>query len=1640
MKTYLHKLPQPIKTLAWLLAMLMLAAAGHAATPGELQNIIARFNASSDSELRMDLAYQGLKLYAPIKQKSSVDPNDREALCRMKRLVVMDAMDQSKMDVLVTAIGTTGHWFLQRKNFIVTDYDADDKDKIADLKYRGCYMEGLSDLDFVIMGRPANAFREKFYQVVENGRNGHAITRDDLEKLEICFILDEQIMEIDSGGDPRRFWMQLMHLEASSYHPEKYITKGGKALYGVEHLYDRGGAFEPGNGSIPLSFKQWANNGGHRIGPFIPHYVYGGCCDMDYFMSHASEKTAQERVKTVLQVAKYLGRQAWMLKNAQQNAQNLPDGLIVVDEDIKHLQYYTKRIDDFITKSMTDKVWNSPELFTRFKKDGVGLSGLVCASANELTLNLGYQLLEALEKNGSLSDEMAVMINEIVYDLETVHFKRYPVGRRPGWYQYTGYDVNEAHVPRPMDNTLEFLERFRKHKPRIQTILADAGMIPPDEPELAKAEIGPVEPPPIATVCIDKIARREQNVKPGDTIHFDIHCRLDGLLNSEKDFTLPWLTDQQLKDMKGLAVWSWYAALERIMIQHLMLTDMQNASAENQSKRAYVSPFELEILTEKLNECEESVAFYAELIGRPAPEEQTGRFPMATAGDVTLKTINDYLNALSELLGSTEKHLKTIDTYTNDTAVEVQQSLTKDTRLEPVSRKLTEVQLHTAAQLKKLESSRKGLALFKKRLDQVIGLSEGDHQTLAGIAEEMQNHLGELALNAEQSVHEAFRLQNLMADGMSDLRQCARTVTGDNFVMYEKINNQLDRFDQDKYDLFHTPLPELESRARWLRNGEWAAFGAKWAVQSYALIQQFQNEKASLSATALPRETENAVMALSACGKIIDTGADYIPIPVLRTVIKDYSKLLADAPRWATAFEEMLADRSQRLGLGIRHAVLPPAYDKLIYHDNQLDSLWYYESQGPLAKLNRLAIIGYPISDEAADDIGESPHDRFWLIWDKDDPQGFIELSGDLYEKASLFAAWWRRTNGEPIDPSSLYKLLTIGKIEGGWIYGDEVTAQSLEQNARQILRFEAQSRFLAAMTGKESFTPDELRKYYGMLHYAVRELAEHGFIMRNDDIHFVLEHVIITKTEETSWIFGGGDPPDSAEGIGHREYSRLIETEKDRLHQAVKKLIEQKLRLREQARREYWQNARNNEIEDGRFLPRPAGLTREQIKLEFKNTFMGPKINKTFTTQVSPSVNPLKYELSFAVPENADGKCCFVCQVSIAGCKGTDYELDTSFVIEKPEDDTALTEGDFPVKRLEMEDPVIDLVMDFSPCSPPPGARKIDSNWDGTPELWYDLNGEKVGPCRQWWDSERRILMEEACLRQNGMSWRKAYNKQGRLIYQANVDQSDEKPKKEIRYYDSGVVKEEYVHTGPANNRTMIRDVDYFDDGHKRHEMLGIAMGDTDRIEYAGEPRPTVYIERYWNTSAGHPISSEKVVRDDQERFSLFSSQGVPSSETNKEYHDNQRSQIRAEQVISFDETGNIKSETRTLSETDGTTRKIIRSYHENGRVADESQFADNLQLLETVWYATGQTKRQWNYDENGKRCQFRYWHNSGQLQLYIPLTDDMPTGDCKRWDKDGNLVEQVNYSGIFGYDVVVKAEHPLLEGLLGMYPIECN
>ena len=113
------------------------------------------------------------------------------------------------------------------------------------------------------MGSHAIAYDKEIKSRLKAGAGGFGLGDDDLERLEISFLVDEQIDEVRALGDRRRFWNLVLDVEHSSYHPEKYLTKGGKALYCLEHLIGSGATVIDGK---PVKMSEWAEASGPPTG------------------------------------------------------------------------------------------------------------------------------------------------------------------------------------------------------------------------------------------------------------------------------------------------------------------------------------------------------------------------------------------------------------------------------------------------------------------------------------------------------------------------------------------------------------------------------------------------------------------------------------------------------------------------------------------------------------------------------------------------------------------------------------------------------------------------------------------------------------------------------------------------------------------------------------------------------------------------------------------------------------------------------------------------------------------------------------------------------------------------------------------------------------------------------------------------------------------------------------------------------------------------------------------------------------------------------------------------------------------------------------------------------------------------------
>ncbi|MBN2269155.1 MAG: toxin-antitoxin system YwqK family antitoxin [Sedimentisphaerales bacterium] len=1322
----------------WLLVLVVLVFIGalYAKTPAELDAVIERFKAEPNQVVRLDLSYQGLDLYAPIGRKSeTIDRDDRDSLSEMKRTVIMNLMTGGGSSVLATAIGSGGTWLIDPAK-VKNDYDQTQQDEIARLKHQGFYMEGLSDVDLAIMGAGARAFVNEAYRLLAEGRGSFHLMPNELDQLEMSLLLDEQISNLSSAGDSQRFWNQMLNVRASSPHPEKYITVGGKALYCVEHLWLRGAAIAPGPKPEVMKFSQWSGSAGHQIGPFTPQYLYGGCCDMDYFLRHALGKTEQEKNKTALQVIKYLERQAWMCKQAKDNAGSLAAcGIEILPERIEHLEGKAQKVQAFCDGAIDTGVWKSDSLFAGFVKDALELSSDVCLTSHDLMIKLGRDLLISLDMN-KLSSEQAAVLDDIAYDLETVHTKRYLNGR-PDWY--------ETHELTVKKETEEFLNAYRQRQAKTYSIMVKAGLRPKQDDELEVVEVGPIVPPTVVTVKIEDISIEPNKPGPGQTVQLKVKGRLEGLLQDDPNWSEGWLADEQKAAMKEVAIWSWLAAVRRIEIQHLMYLDGKNSQASKPSDFVYVSPYEIsEIAEEELKPCEDEILRQSELLGKRVPEAKTGRVrPMLRAAP-TLDAVQEYTKALDLTI---EKGLRAVEAINAQCAAAInicQNVQDGPVWLQSAKKTLSEIKTDAESKIQTLGIVIEKAKTYRKHVEDLAKILQGDAGAAMGKATELEGYLEGLADQAQIAVYDSRALQNKLANGINLLRKSVPTVDAYRYPgLRDGLIKGIRDFDKEKNDIVLDKLPELEERAKWLDRGAWAAKSAKYALKAVSLVNEYQDARSKLSTTDLSWQTENAVVALGGCGEAMELAAGLIPIKALQEAVKQYTGILKAAPVWSAAFDKMMTKRYQAQGYDVRTVLLPEAYEFLINHDNDLEPGLYYRYNGPLAQYNDLIVFGHPVpepkylvgnkQDDTRAKVSISG-DRMWLVWDKNKPNGFLRLSPDTFKRASLYAAWYRRVYNRPIKGPELHDLLTSGEILGGYLVKTPVvTVTKLKHQAENALRIESIGSYLATITGKASYQPDELRHYYGMLDQIVRRMADEGFIMDDEDVREILAKAALDPTIDASWAtvlryVPFGQSATELVNKGAEVWDSLAEGEKNRMSRALAERIADKKKKREEARKQFWGDAQKE---------LPAGLKVDEVRLAVQHTLTMKNTEQTQDAFVEPKEPNFVFSWSTTVPQDTNADVSYICRVSIMGYENSAYERDLIFDVNRVKEPPPE-----PEKKPEPKE------------TRPAGQCPIPQDawlYEVATLKSYKLDSRYVGPYIAWYDKERTQVSAKRCYDENG-------------------------------------------------------------------------------------------------------------------------------------------------------------------------------------------------------------------------------------------------------------------------------------------------
>ena len=1541
-----------------------------AKTPAGLDAVVERFKVEQRLDVKLDLAYEGLDIYAPLPDKAgTLDRDDRETLSEMKRLVIMSLVKDNTGPVLLSAIGSTGGWLVYPDR-IKNDFDAAQKEEIAHFKHNGFYMEGLSDLDFATMGQGARGYVQRLYEALAKGRGGHNITPQELEQLEISFLVDEQIANISTGGNARKFWKQMLDLGASSAHPEKYITKGGKALYCVEHLGVRGAALLPGENPKTMPFNTWLRYAGQEVGPFTLQYLYGGSCDMDYFLRHTFEKQ-QQPLKTVMQAIKYLERQAWMLEQAYVNATKLPDGLVFRSKHADGLIAKAQVIRKFCGDAIGQTVWRSEEAFQKFREDAFEKSADTCMSAHFLSIRLGYELLWRLD-DGDLTANQAVVLEEIAYDLKTVHYKRYLHGR-PNWY--------ETHANTIVDETLQFLKDYenKKRQDKSEKLLAKAGILRPKDAMLSTIELGPIPPPPVVVLELNEDVKMEpEEPEPGETVTFTVEGKLHGILDETPNWDTVWDSNDQKAVIEQIGIWSWLASVRRMEISHLFKTDAENLTKTGDAY-IYVSPYEIEEILEELEICEDEVVENSKKLGLNPPKLETGRFKPNLQPQPTLGTLNFYMLALEKTMKETQAVLRTVTSESHAILEIVRDGRNKGAlspRLDQNIEILNEINTDAKRTLDTIESGYETFNQYKGYVESAQKIKDGDFWETANKLRDLEEYLEKVADQTEESVWDATRLYNGLDRNVKEFLAQANFEDrkAEHADLFNSMKKRTLAWAKERKAIRVEKLPELQERIKWTNRGAWAACAAKWASRLIAIGKDYKKSKDTIQTSDLSGQTSNAIVALTVVGSVITNFADKIPIPALQGAIKDYFSLFTKAPEWSSAFDSLMRYRYQGQGYDVRSVLLPAAYKRLIFQSpTKLSPDQFYRFNGPFGKYNtKLIVFGHPVPDpndaEEKKLKGDKRYinfkkDQLWLIWDKTNENGYIKLDSELFRKASLYSAFFRRVENRPIYGTELHDFITKGKYEGGYFdfitreavvggkfVGSDMTVEQLRFKAENIRRMAAVKDYLAIVAGKGSFSPDEVRHFYAMLDRSARLLAHNGFLMTDHDINEIMNKVRPQIESKSTFaevlkklpVFNkgiGAEVVKKGEEInraldistkGVEIYHSLSAVEKENLDAAIIELIEKKKKRRREAREEFWTDKADGVA---------AGLKLDEIKIAVDQTVLNQAGIVTGGGIFTPDSNEFTLTWQAQLPEKATGNTSYMCKVSLIGFEKTEDSVSLPFKIkEKPESkqpqEPQVTGTVAPPSGISVSKP-------SKPASPqappepvpriPEGAKKHETR----DREWYTLNGKLVGLERVWRDENKTILVREELHGNEG--FRKDYYPDGTL--------------------ESSTCYKDSKRHGLA--------ISYSKSGQKSHEEIYVDGNNVAAKEW--EEDGTLKYEG----SHGNPGWYKNYYRN-----------GHPQSEVTKSWDAN------------------------------GVEHSYEIHWHENGQKAYECfKIGDSTHGKFTSWNSDGQMIRECSYNMGKLHGYDKAWYDNGKQRWEKGYKDGEFHGQTIEWDEEGHKVHEAGF-----------------------------
>jgi len=1608
-----------------LLLVGQLAPQLYAQTPADLDAVIEKFKTETNPEVRLDLSYEGLDKYAAVEEKSKIDRTDRNTLSDMKRVLLFDLMRQGDDGALVTAIGSGGLWLVD-PSMVKNDYDERDDNAVTEYKHKGYYMEGMSDLDFVIMGPQARAFVSRMCETLATGRKGVGLGEAELEDLEMSLVVDEQIRELSSASDRRKFWKQMLNLRASSYHPQKYITKGGKALYCVEHLWERGAAVVLGPKPDALKFSKWSAAAKQDIGPFTAQYLYGGCADMDYFLREALRNTKQERMKTFLQAVKYLERQAWILDAARENADKLPDGLQILPDRIAFLRGKAIEIGDFVEKALSDGAWKSDGAFGAFREGALKISGDICLTCHDLTIAMGRELL-FMADTGKLTEGQAVVLDEIAYDLDTVHRARYAHGR-PEWYEGHEYTVKK--------DTLDFLADYRERQPKVNTVLVKAGVIQPEEERMPAIEAGPVTPAPVATVRVVEITMAPEEAWAGRGAEFTVSCELGGIIKGEPKWDEGWLTPEQLATMERLAVWSWLASVQRMKISCLMNTDQANRTTAAQGDWTFISPYEIaDISKEDLDECQDEVAKCAAALGLAVPRQEMGKFRPKFPVEGTTMSLEDYITTFEQSYGKARDIMLFINAQASAGSTIAQQATgTSQFRHEmsEAAKTLQDLRDESGAKLDQIDEILGNIKKYKGYVDSFNSIVGGDVSEMSSKAAELSEYLDTLAYEAEIEAIETTIMQNRLVDSIYAVQTWLEVIPKSRAPRAnEGALKTLSEWHTEKNNMIVDKIPDLQERAKWLRRGKWAAVTAQYALDLYKKVQEYRDAYSKLDESSLSGQTMDAVIALKACGDIISWGADKIPLSVLSQAIKDYASLLSDAPKWATAFDKMQEERYQGQDYEVRAVLLPAAYDKLIHSEQRLTPELFTRYNGPFARYNGLTIFTHPFGPVVASPSEPTRVDargaartgigkgQVWLIWSKSDPNGFMKLDGEAFRKASLYTAWYRRVYGKPISGPELHDLLVNEKIEGGMFVRRTITPEMLQRDAETALRLLALKDYLGTVLDKSGLEPDELRRYYAMLDQAARLMAKEGLIIGNSDIDEILTQVRTDPPVGGGWdnairaipLVGGGAP--EAINTGWEVWDSLSSGEKSRLASAVAERIKKKKEARAKAREEYWRESTRDA---------PAGLTLDKVRIVYENKLTWENGTMKASGVVKPNGEKFTFKWSTTLPPSAEGDSILVCRVAMLGFDKTAHFEDLTFRIVKPTEPTPpkaepKKEEALRIPQIPGGEPDLPIPPEPTQGAIPAGAKKVLTSFQGHWREEYQVDGKMVPPVKEWWDNERTRLKEEWIGNSEGRV-HKSYNEAGALVgvitYKGMFGEVQHGL--EVHCYPDGKKKEQEVwidgqrraySSWRPDGKPALESIEGFTRKRERSWYPNGNIEDEENFGWDAQTKIWVKDGKYilWNEN-GRKTKEEEYKGDVKHgKCTEWKDNGTPI------YEQEWKEGKPYGQLNRYWEDGKKKEEARYK---EGKRDGPQKTWNSRGILTKDQNYKDGKLDGRALLYTEEGKLYKENNHKNGQ-------YDGVQITYYIPegtqkekeenYKDGKRHGDYKEWRKDGTLLVHIIY-----------------------------